>query len=359
MAVLYGKRYTRQELLSRVGSISQIAGIKKVRLADGKEDGVEAYNIRNGSGLNFTVVASRALDISMADWCGRSLSWLSPTGEVSPQYYEEPGIEWLRSFYGGLLTTCGLTQVGAPNVDQGKPLGLHGRISNIPAQKVCYGGEWQGDDYIMWVQGEIRQVAVFGENLVLTRRISTWLGNNRIQIEDTIENGGYETTPHMILYHINGGFPVVDEGSTFISPTLSIESRDVEVSTENFNIFELPTPGFTERVYYHDMASDKDNIVIAALVNRNIPGGFGFYVEYSKLELPYFTEWKMNGPGNYVVGMEPGNCHVQGRANERERGTLIHLEPGEKRSYKVEIGVLTSEEDINRLENRITHTIAR
>jgi hypothetical protein len=353
MATLYGKNYTRRELLERVGDISQIAGIKKVELADGNQKGVEAYLVRNGSGFNFTVVAGRGLDISSADSCGRSLSWISETGEVAPSFYEEPGLGWLRGFFGGLLVTCGLTQVGGPNVDQGKALGLHGRYSNIPAQQVSYDSEWQGDDYMMWIRGKVREASVFGENIMLTRKISTKLGENRLWIDDTVENLGHQSTPHMILYHINGGFPAVDTGSKLISPTVSVTPRDAEVSTENYDTFEAPTPGFAEMVYYHDMACEQDGTVIAALANRNIPGGFGFYVKFSNKELPVFTEWKMNGLGAYVVGMEPGNCHVQGRANERERGTLQYLEPGETRRYGLEIGALDNEDAITELENKV------
>lgn len=353
MAKLYGKNYTRKELLERVGDISQIAGIKKVELTDGNRKGVETYIVKNGSGFSFNVVADRGLDISAADCCGRSLCWVSETGEVAPSFYEEPGLGWLRGFFGGLLTTCGLTQVGGPNVDEGQALGLHGRYSYIPAQQVSYATEWQGDDYVMSVKGKVRQASVFGENLVLTRKISTKLGENRLWLEDTVENLGYQSTPHMILYHINGGFPAVDAGTKLVSPTLSVEPRDAGVSTEDYDIFEPPTAGFAERVYYHNMASEADGTVITALVNRSIPGGFGFYVNYSNKELPLFTEWKMNGLGTYVVGMEPSNCHVQGRSNERERGTLQYLEPGEIRHYSLEIGVLNSEESIKQLEERI------
>lgn len=353
MVTVYGRRYTRRELLERIGDVSQIAGVKKVRFTDGPEDGVEAFNVRTGSGLSFTVVASRGLDISHADWCGRSLAWMSPTGVVAPQFYEEPENGWLRGFYGGLMVTCGLTQVGAANVDQGQALGLHGRASNIPAHSVSYDQEWQEDEFVMRIRGRVHQVSVYGENLLLTRCISARLGDDRIWIEDTVENQGYESTPHMLLYHINGGFPVVDGSSGLISPTLSLESRDVEVSTENYDKAEPPTAGFMERVYYHQMASESDGTVVTALVNRDIPGGFGLSVQYSIHELPVFTEWKMNGLGTYVMAMEPGNCRTEGRAKERERGTLQMLEPGEVRRYKLEIAVLTSHETIARVTERI------
>src|SRR3990172_2059232 len=143
MATLYGRQYSREALLERLGDISQVAGVKKVRLADGNEEGVEAYLVKTGSGFNFRVLASRGMDISSADWHGRSLNWMSPTGEVAPEFHEEPKLGWLRSFYGGLVATCGLTQAGAPTVDQGTELGLHCRVSNTPARNVSYGGEWQ------------------------------------------------------------------------------------------------------------------------------------------------------------------------------------------------------------------------
>lgn len=356
MAKLYGRDYTRQELLERIGSIYQIAGVKEVRFADGYEDGVKAYLLKTGSGFNFTVVPGRGMDISNADWCGKSLSWISSTGEVAPQFYEPEGIKWLRNFGGGLLVTCGLTQVGSPTVDNGQELGLHGRYSNIPAYNISYGSEWQGDDYVMWVQGKVREASVFGENLVLTRRISTKLGENRLWIDDSVENEGFESTPLMILYHCNIGFPVVDVDSQLLSPTQSIAPRDAGVSTDEYDEFDPPTPGFTERVYYHDMATAKDGKVTAALVNRNIPGGLGFYIRYNKSELPFFTEWKMNGQGIYVVGMEPGNCHPEGRVREREMGSLQMIEPGEVRKYSLELGALTSESEIAEIEDLINST---
>ena len=41
------------------------------------------------------------------------------------------------------------------------------------------------------------------------------------------------------------------------------------------------------------------------------------------------TEWKSPASGDYVVGLEPGNCHVEGAAAERARGTLRMLKPME------------------------------
>jgi hypothetical protein len=54
----------------------------------------------------------------------------------------------------------------------------------------------------------------------------------------------------------------------------------------------------------------------------------------------------MMGQGTYVVGLEPANCGVHGRAADRAEGTLRYLEPGEMQSLSVEIGVLPDAEAI-------------
>lgn len=361
MPELFGRSYTRKELLDRVGDISQIGGARSIRFAGGPHEGVEAVEFRTGAGFHFLAVPGRGLDITIAEHNGRSIAWRSAAGEVTPALYEEPGLGWLRSFPGGLVTTCGLTYAGAPCVDEGKPLGLHGRFSSTPASNVWVDGEWEGDEYRMWASGKVRESVLFGENILLKRRVSALLGQNRFWIDDTVVNEGAATTPHMILYHINGGFPAVDAGSALISPTLSARPRDAdaEVDKEHYYLNDPPTRGFKERCYYHEMAADSEGFVYTALINKNMADGgqFGFYVRYNRSELPKFTQWKMNGEREYVVGMEPANCWVEGRDKERARGTLQFLEPGETREYHLEIGVLASAEEVASFEERVRHIL--
>ncbi|MCC6444400.1 MAG: aldose 1-epimerase family protein [Armatimonadetes bacterium] len=355
MALLYGREYTRAELLARVGDISQLAGTRVCELQEGMEAGVRAVEFYTGSGFRFTALPSRGMDISRADWNGMSLAWRSSTGEVSPAYYEEPGLRWLRNFYGGLMVTCGLTYAGAPCEDGGKSLGLHGRVSNLAASCLWTDGEWQGDDYIFWAQGKVRETSVFGENVALTRRITCKLGENRLWVNDIVQNEGFQTAEHMLLYHINGGFPAVDAGSSLLAPSLRAVPRDAdaEAARDRWHTFEPPTPGFREQVFYHDMAPDASGRATAALVNRSCGDGFGFYVSYYKNELPQFIQWKMNGQGTYTVGMEPANCKVEGRHKDRAAGILQFLEPGERREYRLEIGVLTCATEIVALEESL------
>ncbi len=357
MPTLFGKKFTKTELLDRVGDISQVGGARHVRLAGGPYEGVEAVEFRTGTGFYFLAVPGRGLDITVAEHNGRALAWMSAAGERHAAFAEEPGLGWLRNFPGGLVTTCGLTYAGAPCEDGGEKLGLHGRYSNTPATNVWVDGEWEGDEYRMWAVGKVRESRLFGENILLKRRVSAMLGQNKFWIDDVVTNEGPSRSPHMILYHINGGYPCVDEGSLLLSPTISATPRDKEAETdkEHYYRMDAPTAGFKERCYYHEMAADKDGFVKCALVNKNMPDGsqFGFYVKYNKNELPQFTQWKMNGTREYVVGMEPANCKVEGRNKDRERGILQFLKPGETREYHLEIGVLTCADEVRELEDEI------
>lgn len=355
MAEIFGKKYTREELTRLTGDISQIAGMKEYELLEGKGRGVRALDVWTGTGFFFTVLLDRGMDISEARYCGKSLCWRSSTGDVHPHAFDSRGLGWLRSFFGGLLTTCGLTYCGAPCQDEGEDLGLHGRVSHIPADRVCLDEEWREDGYILSVKGKMRESVIFGENMVLIRRITTRLGESKLWIHDVVENQGFRRSPFMILYHINGGFPAVAEGARLISPTTGVKPRDheAEIGKEDYHKFTAPIPGFKEKVYYHEMKEDASGLVHCALVNEDFEGGFGFYVTYKKSQLPKFIEWKMMGESDYVVGMEPANCGVEGRDKERQRGTLKFLEPGEKKEFDLEIGVLDGKEAIKKFEKLV------
>jgi len=361
MAQLYGKTYTKQQLLAYVGDISQVARIKPYRLIEGLEDGVLALDVTTGSGLDFTVLPGRGLDISSAHYNGRSLAWRSATTDTHPAYFDhegERGRGWLRSFYGGLVITCGLTWAGASAEEDGQLYGIHGRVSNLPATNVAWDGRWDGDDYVLTVTGKVRQATVFGENIQMTRTISAKLGERRFTLHDAVENLGYKRTEHMLLYHINIGFPVVNDNARLIAPTLSATPRDAdaEEGKERFAQMQPPTRAFREKVYFHEFATDAEGKVTTAIVNPDGDAGdtsgpgIGVFATYRPEQLPYFIEWKMMDEGTYVVGMEPANCLVMGRPHDREKGILQFLEPGERREYTVELGVLVGPEEIARLE---------
>lgn len=358
MVTLYGKEYTQRELLAHMGSLSQIGGVREAVLQQGSGRGVRVAQFETGTGLSFEVLLDRGMDIGAAHYRGASLSWQSSTGPAHPAYAEREGLGWLRTFHGGLVAGCGLTTAGAPSVDEGQALGLHGRLNHLPAEGVWVDGGWRGDEYEAWARGRMRQAVVFGENVTLTRRVSARLGESRLFIRDVVTNEGYATVPHMMLYHCNFGFPLLDAGTELIAPSQTVTPRDdvAAAGIDQYSTYEAPTPGYSEQCFYHEMAADGDGYVTVMLANRGFDGaagyggrGLGAYVRYRQDTLPRFTQWKMVGQGEYVTGLEPANCLVEGRDKDRERGILQFLEPGESRENLLEIGVLDGVAEIDAL----------
>lgn len=344
------------ELKRRVGQMAQIAGISSFQFTDGRAKGVRTLKFNTGSGLEFTVLVDRCMDIHSVSYKGVPIAWQSLAGIVSPYYYEPEGSGWLRSWSGGLMTTCGFEQVGTAFVDQGISYGLHGRSGNLPAENVSIEERWDGDKYIMTARGQILQSYFISENYLLTREIRTELGKSIIRVHDHVENPGFSKTPFEILYHINFGFPIVDEGARLIFPSREVTPRD-EVAAAGLADWDqlcAPVVDFQEQVLEHEMIPDPDGFINAVIVNESIGAGLGVLVRYDHANLPFFSEWKQMGEGIYSLGFEPGNCHPHGRNVERERGTLQFLEPGEYRDFYIEYRILDGAPSIEKTERMIT-----
>jgi len=337
--------YTREFLLERTGRLSQAGGISHFTHAEGKAKGVSTLRVRTARGLEYWVVPDRGMDIFEASFLGRSLCWHSPVGMVHPAYYSNRGTEWLRSFPGGLLSTCGLTTVGVPSEDNGESLGLHGSISNTPAESVNWSEHWQGDDCLLSVSGKVRETSVHGANMLLERTISTSLQGKSFTVHDVVENQGVRDSPLMVLYHFNFGFPLLSEHSRIYAPSEAFEPADdlSARSKDTWNRFEAPVTGALERVYFHKMKPDPGGRVTVILVGDS---DLGVALSYESKALPEFVQWKMTGANHFVLGLEPANCRTLGRKAERDRGTLQTLAPGERREFRLEVSVLDGAEEV-------------
>jgi hypothetical protein len=341
---LYGREWTRRELEARLGRIEQVGGLHRAQLTEGKESGVEEIQVRTGAGLADSVLPSRGLDIGLAEFKGAPLVWLSPNGVVHPAYFDDRGSGWLRTAAGGLLMTCGLTQVGSPGTDGGEELGLHGRTHHTPARQVCAEGFWEGDEYTMVLKGKVEETSIFGWNVHLTRQISSRLGKNQILIRDVVENAGFDPAPHMLLYHFNIGFPLLDSETKISFPPAKVTPREPGLSLDELGNWQLPQAGYQEQVYYHEnLSHGADGTATVTVRNPHFPATgrpLTLRLSWETRNLPLFVQWKMPGEGTYVLGIEPANCHVEGRAAERARGTLVMLAPGQAIEYNLELAII-------------------
>lgn len=310
-----------------MGHPTQASGIEEHRLVGGKGDGMRLFEVRNGKGIEFTISADRCGDISRLSYKGINLGFFAPCGYVAPQYYDNKGANFLKSFTAGFLTTCGLTAVGSPCTDNGEELPLHGTISHIPAENVIV------DSEKLKITLTMRDASLFSHHLILTRTYECI--DNEIILTDKVKNIGTKTSEYMILYHFNMGYPLLCENSkiNICSNHVTPRNEHSKKGLDNRLIVESPQNGFEEQCYYYDMNKGE-----ASLYNPDLRVGVKFC--YNTEELPCFTQWKMMGEYEYVMGLEPGNCYPDGRDVMRERRMLKFIAPSEEITQTIKIGFI-------------------
>ena len=315
-----------------IGHESQLRGVEEHRLVGGKGDGMRLYEIHNGTGLDMTISPDRNGDITRLRYKGINLSYFSPCGYVAPAYYDKVGSNWLQSFTAGFLTTCGLQAVGSPCEDAGELLPLHGSIANIPCEK----SYWTEEEVTFTIHTETKDEVLFGRKLVLSRKIVISKIKSEFEITDTITNTGDRVEPFEILYHMNMGYPLLDEDSVVMIPSVEVLPRDTHAKEDiaNWMHMEKPTAGYQERCYYHKFTDEKG---YAKIYQPKL--GIGLEITFDAEELDGFVEWKMMGVRDYVLGLECGNCYPDGRNVMRKTGMLKFLQPGEKKTYTVKINI--------------------
>ncbi len=344
---LYGQHLSRAELESRIGSLSQVGGISEFRYAGGRSDGVRGIRIDTGR-LCVEMVVDRALDVARATLDGVPFVWRSANDLASPAYYDDRGDEWLRSFFGGWLTTCGLANFGPAGRDRWGEYGLHGRINNVPASEMIAETRWEGDRCVFDVRATLHESKALGVDLVLSRRWWTELGSATLHLEDRVINAGSERTPHMILYHCNAGFPLLSSSTRAHVSHAIVEPRDAQAQV-GLNVWDCggePQAGFAEQVFIHTPIACADGLARAAIVNHrcNDDRGLGFELAYDPTTLPALFSWRKLDRSNYVMSVEPANTRaIQGREYAAAHGTLPFLEPGEERVYRLEFTALSGD----------------
>jgi galactose mutarotase-like enzyme len=327
---------------------SQMGGIETSVLDNGAGRGVRIAWINTGSGLRYKVVIDRGLDISEAFFNQHGLAWVSRAGIRPPEHSAMVGLEWLRNWGGGLVTTCGISYMGSPETDEYGERGLHGRISNIPAEVFSIQQpDPQNGQMDFSITGVIHESGVFGPHLDLQRTISGTLGVPEIRISDRVTNRGNAPAPHMLLYHCNMGWPLIDAG-TQLNWKGNWESRGSDLDNEIFHLggdfrtcrepMESHRNG-GEACAFIDIEPDQSGYCHCSAFNPGL--GTGLEIRFRKEQLPWLINWQHWGKGEYVTALEPGTNLTVGQSDARKKGTLIILKPGESREYELRLAIIT------------------
>ncbi len=349
-----------QKWTDKISHAAQLGGIETAVLDNGAGRGTRVAWINTGTGLRYRVVIDRAMDIMDAFFNQHGLAWLSHSGITAPQPFSDKGSDWLRTFGGGLLTTCGLSHMGGPETDEFGSRGQHGLISNTPCeiesilQPDPFSGRME-----MSITGRMRETRLFAPGLELRRTISGTLGQPVIRIRDEVTNLGNRPAPHMLLYHFNFGWPLIDEGTDLIlnGPYHHLdEARDSILFNGKNNFRKCPAPleahrGTQEAVGVFDVPANAQGYCICGAHNASL--GIAVSLKYKKEQLPWLSNWQHWGPGEYVTGIEPGTNPPIGQAAARKQNQLVMLAAGETREYDLELEILA---DAQSIHDRLLHT---
>lgn len=317
---------TRRELEARYNSVPDAIGPRTAVLDSGLERGCRVVTLSDGAGLQATINLDRACDMRDVTFNGQLISFTSPAGDASPAAVDHSGVEWARTWGGGLLTTCGFRNVGPPEVDaSGESHELHGRAGSAPARNVGIHADWDGDTFVSRVTATFREARLFADHIECRRTWTVRAGSGRIEMHDEIRNVSFTPEHLLVMYHINLGWPLLAPGAEVAIAGTSRPRSDYGEGNDAWRTVREPKPGFVEEVHFHEVAAT-DGRCAASLINKE--KGLRFEVSWNPDELSCFTQWQSMLSGGYALAFEPGNCLPLGRTTELEAGRGDLLEAG-------------------------------
>ncbi|MBE7084083.1 MAG: DUF4432 family protein [Clostridiales bacterium] len=296
----------------KINNLAQIASVRRYVFTDGREKGINVIDCDNGK-IRFLLNESKALDIMQVYHEGQNVSFLSKNA------FTKREIPFINRFEGGMLYTCGLDIAGSV-----KGLEPHGTLHNTPAEIVY--ANIDGDE--IRVEANVRVSALFGQNLILNRKITCKLGADNFTIDDTVINAGFSEAKYCILYHINVGYPMLDKDAKIKLDYTNIEACS-NWAKENESTAQLITdsvPCQEEMCYYYNLVKPE-----VSLINEKIQKTLT--VTYSQDTLPCFLQWKSMASGDYALGLEPCTSKI-GESIEHKK-----LKANEEVKFKVNIKI--------------------
>ena len=293
----------------KLGNIEQVRSFYHITVDDGESAGKRCVLVHNGE-VEALFSKDNALDIVYLKYCGSNLSFLSKCGFSS---VSEP---FSARFEGGFLYTCGVDNVGASV--EGKI--MHGSIHTRKCDRLCVTDDGEN----IKLTCVVSDTELFGKNLKLYREYTVRVDG--VEINDTLVNEGYGVEDYVLLYHINFGYPFLDE-----CLKLSFDSEECIGRTDiarqriaNADRIDAPVDLGEEDVFYRKMRTGR-----VRLTNSEL----GIFAElgYSTAEFPWTVQWKSMISGDYALGIEPSTTRFD------EYFEMKKIASGERVNKKIDV----------------------
>lgn len=305
-----------------------LADIRLVTVEDGPGRGQRLLVGRNAGGITFEIAVDRGFDVSGLSFKGTNIGWHSPVQMAYPARdpSSENGWGFLRNI-DGFMVTCGLDHYSRPhetNVEhfnhphlKTRDMPLHGRIATEKARLCSYGVN--PDTCEVFGEGVVRQVSLFGEILELRRRVIVPLFESELRIEDRVTNRGFRPSHHAINYHLNFGYPFLDQH-------LTVQGLPEPVGSIVNEMCPMPHDGYGEKV---DVVDSRLTPHAPLVSLRSQQSGNLVELSYSQSSLPKLAIWRAYQSGVFALGVEP-------RTDLRPADAQL-LQAGETKSYSLAI----------------------
>ncbi len=327
------RNYSREDLLRRSNNLSSLYGARRITFGEGKAAGLRAVDIKTAGGLHMLLNRDRCLDLMELSYKGINLGYLTDNGINSNTILNVDANQDFASYWiGGMMTTCGLRNTGNSCELDGEIFPKHGVIGISPADQVNI----EANEEFITVTGVMRECTVGKYHLELFRTIKIPSDGARVHIRDRIRNNTPRDEILFFMYHINFGFPFLDEGLELNIPKGKIIPRNpcsADFIDERLSI-TLPEDNMPDHCFFHLL---KERDVRVDLKNKNL--GIKASISYNGETLPFLVQWKSMCSGNYVLGIEPGTSMIRGRKAELEDGYNRTIKAFGEAEFETEIEI--------------------
>lgn len=266
--------------------------------------GARSIDVKLSGGLAFRVLPDQGLDIGPLWWAGFPVSWRSPQPPARLSAGREP--TWLSAWGGGMVTTCGVDNIG-PGRDG---YGLHGSHHATPAEDVQVRRLSRDNHLGVLITGIVRNVEMFGRRITVRREIEAWTDAAAFDLRDEITNEGMETVAIPLLYHVNFGAPFISPGSRIEVDSGDTVVRDAQSVVPDPRRMPAPTTEIAEAVFEH-RGFDGFAPLRSAVVESPALGARA-RLTWTAGTLPRLYEWVWPTRGGWALGIEPANSALFG-----------------------------------------------
>lgn len=297
---------------------------------DGAARGTRVLTVVASGGLTLRVLLDRGMDIGQAWFDGYPVSWQTAVGEAAPgRVNGDQG--WLDGWSGGLVTTCGLRNIGSPSEGEGQ----HGSFTDLPAQNVSVAHRWLDDGQVaVDIEGTLFDASSLRGRLAVRRRITLSTSSGEVEISDLVTNESARAEQTPILYHVNLGAPFLGADSVITWRGWNDTKRDDLTDTTEMGRPQLIDDRIVELSRDQGVGECGVAITSPAL-------GLVADVVWDADALPRVHSWQRWVPGSFAMSIEPANASLRGRVYDRKEGRAPMLASGEARRTGVTVRLHT------------------